>query len=74
MRQDWKSIPYFKKTNAVIRETGSLNEIKRIGTDGDKGLFSSTTFLWNKNKNRDPLRAVNILMRKGMGHTAVSAT
>ena len=25
-------------------------------------------------KNRDPLRAVNILMKKWMGHTAVSAT
>ena len=29
--------------------------------------------LVNKNKT-DPLRAVNILMRKGMGHTMVSAT
>ena len=30
----------------------------------------------NKNKTEilDPLRAVNILMRKWMGHTAVSAT
>ena len=27
----------------------------------------------NKNKT-DPLRAVNILVRKGIGHTAVSAT
>ena len=26
----------------------------------------------NKNLNRDPLRAVNTFMRKGMGHTAVS--
>ena len=29
----------------------------------------------NKNKTKtDPLRAMNILMRKGMSHTAVSAT
>ena len=26
----------------------------------------------NKNQNLDPLRAANTLMRKGMGHTAVS--
>ena len=26
----------------------------------------------DKNFNRDPLRAVNTFMRKGMGHTAVS--
>ena len=28
----------------------------------------------NKNQNWDPLRAVDTLMRKGMGHTAVSTT
>ena len=30
------------------------------------------TVIANKNLNRDPLRAVNTFMRKGMGHTAVS--
>ena len=30
-------------------------------------------FLVNKNYNWDHLRAVNTLMRKGMGHTAVSS-
>ena len=35
--------------------------------------YGKPWFLVNKNKT-DPLRALNILMRKGMSHTSVSAT
>ena len=33
------------------------------------GMMSTMFILFNKNENSDPLRAVNTLMRKGMGHT-----
>ena len=33
------------------------------------GMMSTMFILFNKNENSHPLRAVNTLMRKGMGHT-----
>ena len=37
-------------------------------------LITLSYRIQNKNKNLHLLRAVNLLMRTGMGHTAVSAT
>ena len=47
----------------------SKNHLKTLAVFG----CTDKPFMSNKNKT-DPLRAVNILMRKGMGHTMVSAT